>query len=540
MQGDFSDRFLHILKALCIVLTKKCVECVITMEEKKMKTSVFALDTVFSDSAEIPIDVDFTMPDYCPQITKILKCRAVSRISSKGVNGRSISVEGCVAITVMYCDEFSRLSSYEYQYPFSKAFETDMDIDGCNICCNTKCEYINCRAVTSRKIDIHGAVGVWITLNKRKCTEVISDIDDENIELRRGIAPATSPMGVAEKYLLLEEEIEIGQGQPSIRSLIRYDTATAVRECKILNGKVMIKGELIVRMLYCPEKGEPQTVRYAVPFSQLLEIDGINDECECDASVKVSFLELKPRVSASGEARSFMMDAKLLICCECYCNNDLDIILDAYSRKFEADIKKSEINFSKISHSICENFSCKKSLDFPDGAIASVVDLWCEAKVENVKATDGHLSVGGTILASIIAINSDGEPTFFERSMPFEYQRPINCDSKCIRCEPQIEVSSINYTLTSSGNMELRTELMINAAVYECNVFPLITDLILDEKHKISQKDRGAMTIYFASGGELIWDIARHYCASVEEIKKINDITTEKIENNRMILVPIN
>ncbi len=510
------------------------------MEEKKLKTPVFALDTVFSDAAEVPIDVDFTLPDYCSDIRKILKCRAVSRISAKGINGRSVTLDGCVTITVIYADNDCRLSSYEYQYPFSKTFETAVETDGCNICCNTKCEYVNCRAVTSRKIDIHGAIGISVSLKKRRCTEVIADVDDENVELLRGVAPATSPMGTAEKYLLLEEEIEIGQGQLPIRSLIRYDTATAVKECKILNGKVMIKGEFLVRTLYCTEKGEPQSVRATIPFSQILEIENITEECECDATVQIAHLELKPRVSATGDCRSFTLNAKLLICCDSYCNNDLDVVLDAYSRKYEANITRNEINFSKISNSICDTFSCKKSIEFNDESISSIIDLWCDVKKDSVRATKGNLSVVGSVFAFIIAANCDGEPVFFERQIPFEYRKPIDCDCESAYCEPQIDVNNVNFTLTTSESMELRVELTINASVYECNPLPLIVELSVDEKHKVAKKDRGAMTIYFASNGELIWDIARNYCASVAEIKEINDITGDRIENNRMILVPMN
>ena len=200
------------------------------MEEKKLKTPVFAMETVFNDSAEIPIDIDFTLPDYCPDVAKILKCRAVSRIVSKSVGGRSVTVDGCVTITVMYADNDARLCSYEYQYPFNKIFETGIDTDGTVLRAGTRTEYINCRAVTGRKIDIHGAAGVFINLCQRKCTEVISDIDDKNIELLRGSAPATSPMGMSEKYIIIEEDIEVGQGQPAIQSVLRYDVAAAVKE----------------------------------------------------------------------------------------------------------------------------------------------------------------------------------------------------------------------------------------------------------------------------------------------------------------------
>ena len=173
------------------------------MEEKILKTSVFTNDTAFNETAEQPIDVDFTLPDFCPDISKIFKCRAVSRISSKSMNGKNITVDGSVSITVLYCDSDGQLCSYEYQYPFSKNLEMSEECSGGNLCGRSKCEYINCRAVTGRKIDIHGAVGIYVRVFKRKSADIISDIDDCNIEQRRGTAPATVPMGFAEKYLMV-------------------------------------------------------------------------------------------------------------------------------------------------------------------------------------------------------------------------------------------------------------------------------------------------------------------------------------------------
>ncbi len=510
------------------------------MEQKNLKTPVFANETVFSESAEQPIDVDFTLPDYCPDITKILKCRAVSRISSKAANGRSITVDGTVTITVIYCDGNQRLCSYEYQYPFSKTFEAGIDCDGGTLLCRTKCEYINCRAVTSRKIDIHGAAGIYVKLVKRKCTEVISDVDDANIELRRGSAPATSPMGNSEKYLVIEEEIETGQGQPPIRSLIRYDACVAIKENKLLAGKAMVKGEMVITLLYCPEEGNVQTVRSNIPFTQLLEIEGVTEQCECNATAEISYIDLKPRIGASGEAKSFQLNAKLLICCESFCNNDVDVILDAYSRKYEADITKSEVCFNKICNNVTETFNCKKNLEFPDGALSNVADMWCEVKTDSAKIEDGNLIINGTVIADIVAFDKNEEPSFYEKPVEFEYKCSLGKTSENMRCEPQIEPVSVNYTITGSGNMELRIDLSINAAVYECNNVPLIVDVNIDEKRQIERKDRGAMTIYFASEGESVWDIARRYSASVEEIKQINDIINENLDDDKMILVPMN
>ncbi|MBQ8204171.1 MAG: DUF3794 domain-containing protein [Clostridia bacterium] len=509
------------------------------MESKKLKNRVYTKEIIFRNSAEAPIDADFTMPDYFAEISKILKCRAVSRISSKSVSGRNITVDGVLTVTVIYSDESCRLCSYEHQHPFNKTFEADVDIDGGEIVCSSKCEYINCRAVTSRKIDIHGAVGIGIKVTKRKGTDVITDVDDCNIELRRGVAPATSPMGCAEKYLLIEEEIELSGGQPDIRSVIRYDASVALKECKLLAGKAMVKGDMTVSLLYCSEDGSAQTVRTVIPCSQILEIVGITENCECEAKAEIAFLEIKPRTSMSGETKSLSLNAKILICCETYCNNDVDVVLDAFSKKYEADIKRNDVCFSKIFCNINENFNCKKSISFPEGSLSSVTDMWCDVRIDNTKMMDNSLVINGCVLASIIGVDNCGEPAFFEKAVEFEYKYPLECEVLGFKCEPSVKVISSGYTITSADCLELRMELCVNATVYQCSNMALITDVETDESCELKKTDRGAMTIYFANAGENIWDIARRYLASVREIMEINGIEDEILANNVMIMVPI-
>ena len=47
------------------------------------------------------------------------------------------------------------------------------------------------------------------------------------------------------------------------------------------------------------------------------------------------------------------------------------------------------------------------------------------------------------------------------------------------------------------------------------------------------------MTIYSVSGEESIWNIARIYNASVDEIIKINNLDDEYVKDGTMLLVPV-
>lgn len=508
-------------------------------DEKFLKTSVFFNDTIYCQNTEQAVDVDFTLPDYCPDISKIFKCISVPKVSSKGISGKTVTVDGSVVLTLLYCDKDGNLCSYEYQYPYSKSIEIPTEQSGVNICCKTRTEYINCRAVTGRKVDIHGAVGINLRVFKRKSTDIISDIDDCNTEIHRGIAPATVPMGYAEKYLMVEDELSISQGQPNVRNILRSDVKSCVRETKIINDKAVVKGEITVCVLYCPEpSGNPQTVKTVLPFSQIVDVEGINDSCSCETKSEIAFFEVKPRISSSGEIKSFSISAKLLLTVEAWCSNDIAVILDAFSRKNETKILRNKVNFEKITSNISETYHCKKTVEL-ESPIDYVLDLWCNVHTGSVKFENCNMIIGGIITVSMIACGEKNDTFYIEKPIDFEYKYPVHCEIGEPHCEPEIEILSCGYTLTSPENMELRVDLAVNVAVYERNEMSLISGFDIDENKPAPRKSDSAMIIYFPEENESVWEIARNYNASVDEIMRINELDSDVIPNGKTILVPM-
>lgn len=509
------------------------------MENKALKTDVYTNESLWSQSCEQPVDVDFTLPDYCPDISKIFKCKSVARISSKSLNDKSITVDGSVCITLLYCDKENNLCSFEYQYPFNKVMEIDLDTKGCNIAVNAKIDYINCRAVTSRKVDIHGAVTIGIRLFCRKSCCIISDIDDKTIETRRMTAPSTSPMGYAEKYVIVEEEIALSNGSAPINRILRYDAFPTVTDCKVISDKIMTKGEMAVTVIYCAENSpSPQILKTVVPFSQILDMQGVTDECECETKSSLAFLDIKPKTNMSGECKSFSMSAKLLLCVDAFCQNDVPIICDAFSRKYEADFKKEKITFTKMCESLKDRFHFKQNITLNEG-VYSVLDLWCDIQSQSVKFTDDKMQICGTLIVGIVNISENGETCYIEKAVDFEHNHQLQCDTVNLECQPEISIISCGYTINSPTNLEIRADMAINAAVLEKTGMEILTDMTVSND-KLKPKTRNcSLTIYFVSSDESVWDIARIYNSSVDEIIKINNLTDEYVTNGSMLLVPV-
>lgn len=509
------------------------------MEERIIKTDVFFNTAVFEETAELPVDADFTLPDYCPDISKLFKCRARAEIAAKAVNGKSITAEGNVCITVLYGDGDGHLCSYEYRYPFSKGCEMHEESEDGFLSATAECEYINCRAVTGRKVDIHGAISISLCVFKRASAQIVSDTSNApGIEQKCESAPATVPMGYCEKYVMQEEEIPIGQGQPTVGRLLKYELYPTVRESRLINDKAVIKGETEVKILYCPEDSPvPQTVKTVFPFSQIMDMPGVSDACRCEARIFTAFTEIKPK-NGDGGIKGFSLTAKLLITCKAFCGSDVPIVTDAFSRKYRANIARESLQFEKIGDNVRETYRCKKSIELAE-PIGRIYDLWCELQAPRVKFSENNMSVEGKALICFITADAEGKCGYFEKEIDFEYKYPLKNGEGGEKCEPELQILSCEYNIADAQSVEIRLDIAINAAIYFCRTVSVIKDIEIDEGTLNENRPECAMTIYRTEEDEQVWDIAKRYNAGVNEIMRINNLEEEVLPPGKMLLIPV-
>ena len=69
-------------------------------ESRFLRAPAAVLDTV----AEQLADVDLTLPDYCPDIEKILKCTLIPKLQSKSLSGGQLRVDGSCVVNVLYVE----------------------------------------------------------------------------------------------------------------------------------------------------------------------------------------------------------------------------------------------------------------------------------------------------------------------------------------------------------------------------------------------------------------------------------------------------
>ena len=146
------------------------------MDFQVMNRAVPVNETLFDDFDERPVDCDFVLPDYCPDIAAVLKCTLKPVIQSKQLSGDRLLVDGQATIRVMYLDEGRKcVRCCEFSQPFTSTFSVkNAGVNAC-IRATAKTDYVNCRATSPRRLDVHGAFTVKLKITAQGSREVVSE-----------------------------------------------------------------------------------------------------------------------------------------------------------------------------------------------------------------------------------------------------------------------------------------------------------------------------------------------------------------------------
>lgn len=505
------------------------------------KNSLSVRDLVFEGSKEVPVDLDFSLPDYCPDIQKILKCRVCPNITSRNISGDRLNIEGVVKVRVIYSDsENNRIRCCENSVPFSSSIDIRSNPENAFAVTNLRVEYVNCRAVSPRKLDIHGAFSIRAEIYTRKNLEISSCVNGKDIQQKISDMKVNNLIGTGQQQFSISEVLEVPENKPSPEMIINSDIRVITNEYKNMSNKTIVKGELVVRILYISDlsSGSTEILEYSIPISQIVDVPGITEDSNCLISTQLLAHDEQLRSESNESSGCISCEIKLLANVVAYNDKDISLVSDVYSTEYNLEISTQPVKISQLMETISESFSHKENINLSDTVISRVIDVWSDSCSINCNPQNGNLLFKCKVNIGILAIDGEDNPVYVERILEFDYSKPLENASENILCESDIVPVSVGYSLSGSNNIEVKIAFELLGEVYLCQKYDMVTDLSADES-KTVEKDTASLTVYYASEGEDIWDIARRYYTSANMIKEENDILGDKVTSNGMILIPM-
>ncbi len=506
----------------------------------KLNREIFTASETASDNGyEQAIELDYILPDYYPDIFRVLKCRLLPRIVSQSINGDKLTYELCAVIKVMYVSENSdKLNCIEQKLNYTRSCDIPSGLKNPCVTVIAKADYINCRVVNQRRLDLRGAATSKVKLCSEKGRSVISDAVGCGVQLCH--EPVTYPTNrlYCSKRITIVEELELGETKPPVSTIIRSDCIAVLTEKKLVSGKLVIKGEAYINVLYGSdgESSSLETMKFSVPFSQIMDIDGIDERYE-------SFVELLQSgcsVIAKGDSQKTLeCEIVLLVNCRAVRYETGELVTDVYSTKYDLDIERSEEKIESVPAAICEPHTQTARLTCQDGEIAAVYDNWCS--VSNVGGRfsfdKNSLVVSGNLCFALVGRNDSGMPIYLETDTAFEHIIESECATQDSIIDPTVDIVGCSYTLCDPSTVEIKADLSICGTVSKLITKKLITDIKISDE-QTEKRRMSALKLYYAKSGERVWDIAKRYRIPLSAIIGENELTADILSEDKMLMIP--
>ena len=505
------------------------------MELQHTTRSVGSLESVFDQKFEQPVDGDITLPEYCPDILRVLKTTIEPSVYSVQVASERATIEGSSRVIVLYTAEDGTLQSFEQSYPFSRSVDIPGLEEGAAVCATVKTEFANGRAVSQRRLDVHGMLGCRVQAKRKREDAVLTGVSGGGIQTLNDTIKVSSLEALQTTTFSLNEVIEIDPGSPAVDQVVMRQAVVVPSEVKAIKNKLLVKGNLETRVAYRSRgTAEPVQVLHVMPLSQIIEAPGVSEATENTLRLRVNSLEVTPKADTNGAARLLEIAARIGADVRGYAPVDLAVVKDAYSTQGGVSPEMRRLETRRLAESFRESFLAKESFDFGQQGIERVLLLSHEVMpIETIVKSDG-LNVAGKVKYHVVFVDGDGNLAITDKELSYSHRCALKGE-ETLAADVEIELLSVQESV-SAGHLELRAELVAYGEVFAAEHRSVVGAVAENIEDSIAQ--RAPLTIYFASDGEPLWEIAKRYRTTMDAVRQENELASDVATSGQMLLIP--
>lgn len=514
------------------------------MELQLKKEPVFLSEVIYDGQTEQGVEFDYVLPDYYPDIFKVLRCSLIPGISSYSISGSQLYIDGAIMIKILYlAEDCVNIHCVEQKYTYSKTLEMTKAAEKITVNIQTKTDYSNCRAVSGRRFDVRGAVSCKVKACAQKTIDIISGA--EGLETKSEALTYCGNKLIGGGQFVIREDIETGTGRGGIIGIIHSDAYAEIGDIKVIAGKAVIKGEAKVKALYLVKTDDgaqdTEVMEAAVPISRIIDMDGLDDTYTCYAEIKIIDCGLEVKPGENGESR--ILGCDLTVDCSVTASKDtaVSVLTDLFSTEYETEYTKATVKAEFAPQQFQKQLSFKGNIECKEGNLEEIFDCRCDINGVTCKFNkEGSLLISGQLTSQLIGrLSESGMPIFIEKSEAVELSCEVgNIEDNC-SIEHNLQITDVSFNISGEAAAEIRVAFLLSGCIYRVKSVEIIEDVILDSEKPKEKNTEYALKMYYAEEKESVFAIAKKYNTKPDAIREENDLKEEILSEPCLLLIPI-
>ena len=494
---------------------------------------------------QITIGDDYSVPEGNPDIASILQKKADLQVDEVHTEKGKVKLRGKLKICVLYLAQRSKemLGSLFMEFPFDEILYMEEAASGDQLKIDWSIEDLRVTIIHPGKISVRALVtldGEIMSVENQFITESI--VEGAELHTKEGNFIMAEPSMEGRESYRIRDEIQLPANKSNVSRILWKDLQMRGLDLQIQEGRLGIKGELQLFVVYQGED-EQQPVQWleqTMPFHGALDVSNLTPDQfgVLETSIAHQNVEVKP--DYDGEMRMFQIELVLEIHMHIFEEKNCNYLLDAYSTKEKINLKSEEIHYEKLR--MCNHtnvhISGREQLN-EDVKVLQILGHHANVGNKRYKVMDQGILCEGTLEVQILYVTAIDNQPFGNVTMFVPYSQLVEVSGMGVddRWNVSEKIEQIFITMQENNQIEVRGGIRLECCVMQRCSLQNVKEISSENYNSEEYKNRPGMTIHFVQSNETLWELAKKNLTTVEEIRNLNEFTSEEVAAGQKILL---
>ncbi|MDY3249751.1 MAG: DUF3794 domain-containing protein [Candidatus Choladocola sp.] len=495
---------------------------------------------------QITLDEDLNVPDTKPDVEMIIQSRDHISLDHMRAESGKLFVDGSMEVSILYMDDTKehQLHRLDTKLTFEETIAMDGLEAGDNIRLRYETEDLNVALINSRKLAIRGLVTFEASVDEIYDMSAGVETQGQTKVCERRKKLELMQLAVRKKDILrLKEEIPLPSNKPNITEILWDDVQLRSTRTQLQDGRLLVSGSLFLFVLYRGED-ETQSVQWleqTVPFSGEVECSGCTQSLVPDIETALASAELTAKEDTDGELRLFHMEGVLELEICLYGTEEAEILEDVYSPEKDLELVTSEEVYESLvmrNESKCRA-GARIRIQSAKPRILQICHSSGSIKIDKTVIVEDGIQIEGAVPVSILYISSDDTMPFavLEGTVPFSHLAEIPGIDRDCRFTVSTNLDQLLATMADSEEIEVKVSVGLNIFAARQGKQQCIHE-IREKEYELERLERvPGITGYLVQGTETLWDIAKQYYLTPEQIMEMNGLESDRIKKGDCLIL---
>ena len=475
-----------------------------------------------NEEIQVLVETELYLTSGKPDIENLLWIKGKVDILNTRIIEDKLLVNGITKFNVVY--QGGEEEDNIYTVDTTKDFKEEILIEGINegmsAGVKSNIEFIESELGES-KVNLRAVINLQAIVEEVKTVEIIKEINGkaelQTLTQRVGYKEV---YGSESSYIEVMDTIKVDMDKPNIEKVLKFSVIPKEIESMVVEDRIILSGDATVNMIYYGE-GQISSLKEIIPFNHFIEIPGAMREGKKHVELEVIEGLYEVMEDELGELKIVEIDIKILATGKAYEEKFKELIVDAYSTKENILLERESISLVEN----IEEFWNKElvTIEIENIDTKEIYDIEATANIMDKTFSDDEVIIEGIISLGVYYLDRiSDEPQFYSGEFPYKSNIKVGLLEDNVRLELEHKLDYINYDLRKDGicvlcNVDHHLSINKERTVYGIKE-------IIETGEIINKKDKPSIIIYIVQKGDILWDIAKRYNTTMEEILLSNKI----------------